>query len=94
MAFMRWPPKDPGDTLDYSIDWSRWLAPNDYIIASTWFVPAGLVIGTSTYERTLTTAWISGVGDGPLCDVQNQIQTSQGRTCTKTVTLPLGSGTQ
>jgi hypothetical protein len=36
MAF-RWPPKDPNETLDYSVDWSRFL--NGKTLGSVeWFV--------------------------------------------------------
>jgi len=36
MSF-RWPNKDPDETLDYSVDWSRWL--NGATISSVlWFV--------------------------------------------------------
>lgn len=36
MAF-RWPPKDPDETLDYSIDWSRFL-DGKTINSVQWFV--------------------------------------------------------
>ncbi len=93
MAFLRWPPKDPADYLDYSIDWTRWLAPNDVIIESSWFAPAGLYVTVSTFTSTTTTAWIGGAGSGPLMDIQNSIATAQGRNCTRTVTLPISSST-
>lgn len=36
MSF-RWPPKDPDEILDYSVDWSRWLA-GATITSVTWYV--------------------------------------------------------
>lgn len=36
MSF-RWPNKDPDETLDYSVDWSRWLAGAS-ISGCTWYV--------------------------------------------------------
>jgi len=33
----KWPDKDPDETVDYSVDWSRFI-PNDTLSASTWFV--------------------------------------------------------
>ena len=33
----KWPDKDPDETIDYSVDWSRFI-PNDTLSASTWFV--------------------------------------------------------
>lgn len=34
----RWPNKDPDETLDYSIDWSRFLGDSITITAVQWFV--------------------------------------------------------
>lgn len=36
MSF-RWPNKDPDETLDYSVDWSRWLN-GATITTVTWYV--------------------------------------------------------
>ena len=33
----RWPDKDPDETVDYSVDWSRFI-PNDTLSANTWFI--------------------------------------------------------
>ena len=33
----KWPDKDPDETIDYSVDWSRFI-PNDTLSASNWFV--------------------------------------------------------
>lgn len=33
----KWPDKDPDETIDYSVDWSRFI-PNDTLSASTWFI--------------------------------------------------------
>lgn len=35
---MRWPNKDPNETLDYSLDWSRFLRSGETISSSLWFV--------------------------------------------------------
>lgn len=34
----RWPNKDPDETLDYSVDWSRFLGDGVNISTVTWFV--------------------------------------------------------
>lgn len=34
----KWPSKDPDETLDYSVDWSRFLGDEDSISTVTWFV--------------------------------------------------------
>ena len=57
--------KDPNATLDYTFDWTDWLAsadePDD-TIASVAFAIAGTTatIGTVTNNSTTATAWISG----------------------------------
>jgi hypothetical protein len=91
--FLQWPMHDPGDTLDYSIDWSQWLSPGDTILTSTWSVPSGLIIVSSNISSTgsITVAWIKGAGSGSLMQISNTIVTSQGRTAVKTVTLPIGA---
>ncbi len=35
---LKWPNKDPDETLDYSIDWSRFLRPETTISQIIWFV--------------------------------------------------------
>lgn len=38
MMSYRWPNKDPDETLDYSIDWSRSLKDGETISSVQWFV--------------------------------------------------------
>lgn len=33
----KWPDKDPDETIDYSVDWSRFI-PNDTLSSATWFI--------------------------------------------------------
>ena len=35
---LKWPNKDHDEVLDYSIDWSRFLADNETIETVTWFI--------------------------------------------------------
>lgn len=35
---LKWPSKDPNDTLDYSIDWSRFLNGGATIGSMTWYI--------------------------------------------------------
>lgn len=37
MSF-RWPNKDPDETLDYNVDWSRFLGETSTIVSSVWSV--------------------------------------------------------
>ena len=75
MSF-RWPHKDPDETLDYSVDWSRWL--NGATISSVvWYVD------DSTGTKTALTAGNTVNG------LQNVAQTISGGVAT--INLGLGT---
>jgi hypothetical protein len=75
MSF-RWPNKDPDETLDYSVDWSRWL--NGATISSiVWYVD------DSTGTKTALTAGNTVNG------LQNVAQTISGGVAT--INLGLGT---
>jgi hypothetical protein len=71
--------KDPNAVLDYSIDWSRWLA-GDEIATSEWTIPAPLAKVSDTKTTTKTTMWLSGGVAGQSYTVTNRITTIGGRT--------------
>ncbi len=86
-------PKDPDATLDYVIDWRRWLE-GDEIIASSWIVPAPIDDGvdngiqkvgegfTTTLDPVgpgLTVIWISGGTLQYTYNLTNRIETLAGR---------------
>tara|TARA_R110001583_G_scaffold132084_1_gene283938 strand:+ start:822 stop:1166 length:345 start_codon:yes stop_codon:yes gene_type:complete len=83
MSF-KWPIKDPDETLDYSVDWLRFLG--DATISSViWFVKTSEVGKTQLGSgQTLTTASSSAVTD----DIQN---VSQSNTST-VATINIGGG--
>jgi hypothetical protein len=83
---MNWPAKDPDANLDYSLDWTAWLA-GDTIAASSWVIPDGLEAGTMTNNDTVATIWLSGGAPGSTYKITNQITTAAGRTDERTVTL-------
>jgi hypothetical protein len=75
MSF-KWPNKDPDETLDYSVDWSRWL--NGATISSVvWYVD------DSTGTKTALTAGNTVNG------LQNVAQTISGGVAT--INLGLGT---
>lgn len=84
MAF-RWPFKDPDETLDYSVDWSRYLG-SATISSVTWSVTTPVYSTETTLAsgQTLTTASSSATTDS----IQNVSQTN-----TNTVaTINIGGG--
>jgi len=34
----KWPAKDPSESLDYSIDWSRILRSNETVVSCVWYI--------------------------------------------------------
>lgn len=79
--------KDPNATLDYTINWSSWLAAGETISTSTWTVPAGLTKVSDTKTTNTTTIWLS---EGTLYEryqVVNRIVTSANRTEDRTLYL-------
>jgi hypothetical protein len=74
--------EDPANILDYSWDWSIWLAPGDSIATSEFLVPAGLTQATPdpSISGTTTTVWLTGGVPGQLYTVTNRITTIEGRT--------------
>ena len=84
MSF-RWPSKDPDETLDYSVDWSRFL--DTAIITSViWFVKSSLYNTKTRINpgQTLTTASSSATTDS----LQNVAQ----RNTDTVATINIGGG--
>lgn len=70
---------DPDAVLDYSIDWSDWLASGEVISTSAWTVPTGITQDTATKTDSVATIWISGGTAGQIYTVTNHIVTDGGR---------------
>lgn len=77
--------KDPDATLDYSGDWTAWLA-GDTIQISTWLIdPTGsLTEANATATDSVTTVWLSGGDTNVTYLVTNRIVTNGGRTDDRT----------
>lgn len=92
---MQWPPKDPDDVLDFSIDWSEVLESDglvgtpDTIATVTWTLPAGITKGSQAEALGIATVWISGGTIGSKYDVHCRMVSAGGRTYDRTVTLPV-----
>ena len=72
--------KDPDATLDYTIDWSEWLAEadNDTISASEWLtdnIDGGIEITSDSKTDTTATVWLAGGTIGERYKVTNRITT-------------------
>ena len=81
--------KDPQSKLDYSVDWSDWLASGEEIATSTWQSLDGLVIETSGFTGTFAVVWVSGGTAGTTYRLTNTMTTnnSPARIDQRTITI-------
>lgn len=88
---------DPDETLDYSCDWSMFLAdagsPADTIDTSTWSIapqdgsPAQPALSGRQVSGALTTVFVAGCAAGGVYRLSNRIVTTGGRTAERSWTL-------
>ena len=80
--------KDPDAVLDYSVDWSLWLA-GDQISSSEWLLEEGALLQQVTESNTTTkaTVWLRGGHAGTTYLVTNRIVTVGGRTDDRTLSV-------
>lgn len=72
--------KHPSGTLDYRVDWSKWLDPGDTIASATWTVPTGLTQPfPASSTTTEATVWLAGGADGSDYEIECSITTAQNR---------------
>lgn len=83
--------KAPAAVLDYSLDWSAWLQPEETISSADWAVPDGITETTSTLSGALATVWLSGGSPGTNYVIGGTIVTSQGRTDTRSFRILCGT---
>ena len=81
--------KDPSAVLDYTFDWSEYLAetsPVDTIASSNWTAsPSGITIDSDNNSTTQATVWLSGGSRGSKYKLVNRIVTAGGRTDERTL---------
>ena len=80
--------KDPDAVLDYSVDWSLWLA-GDQIATSQWILApdTDLEAAADTNTTTKATVWLSGGVNGTTYLATNRITTAGGRTDDRTISI-------
>jgi len=72
--------KDPEAVLDYTFDWSDWLATGETISSYTVTVPTGITKDSDSQADGVVTVWLSGGTAGTNYRVECKIVTSAGRT--------------
>lgn len=78
--------RDPDDVLDYSFDWTAWLA-GDVVNSITILADPGITAESPTFTGTTTTVWISGGTQGSVATVTHRITTVAGRSKDLTMTF-------
>lgn len=67
--------KDPNSTIDFAVDWAEWLNTGDTVTTSSWEVPSGLTVSSSTVTNNVARAFLTGGIDGVDYLVTNRVTT-------------------
>lgn len=82
--------KDPNAVLDYTFDWSEYLAPiGDTISTVTWILSAGITKVSQSNSTTTASAFVSGGVAGSFETLTCRILTTGGRTDDRSITLKI-----
>lgn len=86
------PPKDPDAILDYTFDWSGWLATHSdaiqiYSVAPEDPPDASLVIDSHVRSGGVVTVWLRGGTLGQTYTVRCRVVTTGGRTDDRSFSL-------
>ena len=88
--------KDPPATLDYSVDWTSFLADGETITSVDWTVlpdeTDGLVTGDEISSGNTRGIFVSGGVAGNSYQVRCEMTTSQGRTDSRAITIRINGG--
>ena len=94
-AVLNWPPKDPTDTLDFTVDISEVIAGNEGDAIATLDVvigpsnPGDLTLVGSSADGDLAILWLSAGFAGVVYSVTVTIGTNSGRIIGRTINLPV-----
>ena len=73
--------KDPDAVLDYTFDWTAWLAlVSDTLSSQTVLVDTGITCDSSSISGTTVIVWLSGGSVGVTYGITCRIVTANGRT--------------
>jgi hypothetical protein len=80
--------KTPTENLDYTLDWTAWLAAvSDTIDESEWSADSGVTLAANAVSGALTSVYVSGGIIGQTHVVTNTITTSAGRIRTGSIAI-------
>lgn len=99
---LRWPNKDKDETLDYSVDWSRFLQTGETISSVTWKIKDsdgakvsfstsntvdGLTLTSVSNTNTIATVFLSNGTDNKQYTLYCNVTTSTGRVAERPVKI-------
>ena len=82
-----WAQQDKDSLLDYSLNWSDWLAVGDSIVSSVWSAAAGITVSSATISGALTTTYVQGGEPGVWYVITNTVTSAQGRVDQRAIRL-------
>ncbi len=72
--------KDPDERLDYPVDFSSWLEPDDYVVSAIVELAATTAVAdTVAVSQSIVTVWLDGGASGEQGVVTVRATTNQGR---------------
>lgn len=71
--------QDKDAFLDYSFDWSDWLASGDTIQTSSWTAGVGITLSNSSTVGAVTSIWAQGGTPGLWYAIKNSVISASGR---------------
>ncbi|ALF00328.1 hypothetical protein SEA_ARCHIE_22 [Mycobacterium phage Archie] len=81
--------QDPDEVLDYTIDWSEWLAEGDTITEVTATPASGITVDSTSFTVSSTTIWVSGGAAGQRYDISVHVVTNGGREGDRSITIEI-----
>ncbi len=92
---LAWPPKDPSDTLDFTLDISEAIAGNEGDAIANLDVaifpnnPGDLTLNSSSADGDQAIFWFAGGFAGTVYQVTVTVGTNSGRVIARTINLPV-----
>jgi hypothetical protein len=80
--------QDPGETLDYSVDWTVRLAAGDSVATSAWAIsPSGPTLSGATETGSVATTLVTGLVLAGIYRLTNTVTTAEGQTMRESITI-------
>lgn len=91
-----WAEQDSSANIDYSIDWSDWLASGDTIASSSWTVDDGSPVALTNATvsgGSITTVWIACAEPGRFYSIKNFVSSTDGYSDARYLRIYISSDT-